>query len=46
VLTSHPGFGAALARIGIGRLPEETTPPVALATLALPALGVTGRGLT
>ena len=41
VLTSSPGLGAALARIGIGRLPEETTPPLALATLALPALGAT-----
>ena len=28
----------ALARIGIGRLPEETAPPVALAALELPAL--------
>jgi hypothetical protein len=27
-----------LQRIGIGRLPEETEPPVALMTLALPAL--------
>jgi membrane glycosyltransferase len=41
VLTSRPGFGAALTRIGIGRLPEETAPPPALATLALPALGAT-----
>jgi membrane glycosyltransferase len=41
VLTSRPDFGALLARIGIGRLPEETAPPPALATLALPALGTT-----
>ena len=33
-----PRLGTALARIGIGRLPEETAPPRALAALALPAL--------
>ena len=38
VITARPGVGRALARIGIGRLPEETEPPVALKTLALPAL--------
>jgi hypothetical protein len=27
-----------LARIGIGRLPEETAPPAALHALALPAI--------
>jgi membrane glycosyltransferase len=38
VVTARPAFGRALARIGIGRLPEETAPPQALAALALPAL--------
>jgi membrane glycosyltransferase len=38
VLTAIPWLGNALARIGVGRLPEETAPPVALAALALPAL--------
>jgi membrane glycosyltransferase len=38
VITAMPGVGRALTRIGIGRLPEETEPPVALRTLALPAL--------
>jgi membrane glycosyltransferase len=38
VITARPEVGRALARIGIGRLPEETEPPVALQTLALPAL--------
>jgi membrane glycosyltransferase len=30
VLTSWPGLGRALQRVGIGRLPEETAPPAAL----------------
>jgi membrane glycosyltransferase len=30
VVTSWPGVGLALQRIGIGRLPEETEPPAAL----------------
>ena len=30
VITSWPGTGRVLKRIGIGRLPEETAPPVAL----------------
>jgi membrane glycosyltransferase len=38
VITASPGVGRLLQRIGIGRLPEETEPPVALMTLALPAL--------
>ena len=42
VLISRPSLGTLLTRIGIGRLPEETAPPVALTTLALPALGATG----
>ena len=38
VITASPGVGRLLQQIGIGRLPEETEPPVALKTLALPAL--------
>ncbi len=38
VATSQPALGLALARIGIGRLPEETRPPEALTRLGLPAL--------
>jgi membrane glycosyltransferase len=38
VFTAVPTLGTTLARIGLGRLPEETAPPVALAALALPAL--------
>jgi membrane glycosyltransferase len=41
VLTARRPLGLALARIGIGRLPEETAPPVALAALALPAIAAT-----
>jgi membrane glycosyltransferase len=38
VFTAIPSLGTTLARIGLGRLPEETAPPVALAALSLPAL--------
>ncbi len=38
VITAMPRLGTTLARIGLGRLPEETAPPVALAALSLPAL--------
>jgi membrane glycosyltransferase len=38
VLTAIPSLGTTLARIGLGRLPEETAPPVALHALSLPAL--------
>ncbi len=38
VVTAVPWLGMTLARIGLGRLPEETAPPVALAALSLPAL--------
>jgi len=38
VVTALPGVGRVLTRIGLGRLPEETEPPIALKTLALPAL--------
>lgn len=38
VISSRPSLGLALARVGVGRLPEETDPPAALAHLHLPAL--------
>jgi len=38
VLTASPAIGRSCARIGIGRLPEETAPPAALDALALPAV--------
>jgi membrane glycosyltransferase len=38
VVTAMPKVGAALVRIGIGRLPEETVTPSSLQALALPAL--------
>lgn len=38
VVTSWPWLGRAFARIGIGRLPEETIPPEALKRLALKAI--------
>jgi membrane glycosyltransferase len=43
VTTAMPAAGIALARIGIGRLPEETAPPDALTALALPALAAGTR---
>jgi membrane glycosyltransferase len=38
VVTAWPSAGSFSARIGVGRLPEETAPPAALHALALPAL--------
>jgi membrane glycosyltransferase len=38
VLTALPAVGKVFARIGIGRLPEETAPLAALDALALPAI--------
>ena len=38
ILLFLPALGLACARLGIGRIPEETDPPVALAPLHLPAL--------
>jgi FkbM family methyltransferase len=38
VATSSAAFGTVLTRIGLGRLPEETTPPDAVRALGLPAL--------
>ena len=43
VITSMPAVGRVLLRLGIGRLPEETNPPPALRTLALPALEADGE---
>jgi membrane glycosyltransferase len=43
VVTAKPRLGALLTRIGIGRLPEETAPPVALTALALPAVAAATR---
>jgi membrane glycosyltransferase len=43
VVTAMPGVGQALARIGIGRLPEESAPPQALAALSLPAVAASAR---
>jgi membrane glycosyltransferase len=40
VITSKPKLGQAFTRVGIGRLPEETEPPVILKTLAVPAVVV------
>ena len=38
VITSLPALGMAFTRIGIGRLPEETEPPVILEKIELPAI--------
>jgi len=38
VITALPATGRLLTRLGIGRMPEETTPPTALRALALPAI--------
>ena len=43
VITAKPSVGLALARVGIGRLPEESAPPKALAALSLPALAASAR---
>jgi membrane glycosyltransferase len=43
VVTARRSVGIALTRIGIGRLPEETAPPVALTALALPAVTAAAR---
>ena len=45
VLTALPALGLACARFGIGRIPEETMPPAALAPLHLPALVAHGKSL-
>jgi len=38
VISSRPGVGRIMVRLGIGRLPEETDPPEPLKRLRLPAL--------
>jgi membrane glycosyltransferase len=38
VVTARPSVGRLFARVGIGRLPEETAPPPALDALGLPAI--------
>jgi membrane glycosyltransferase len=38
VITAWPAVGTTLARIGVGRLPEETAPLPALCALELPAI--------
>jgi membrane glycosyltransferase len=38
VVTAWPRVGTFCVRFGIGRLPEETAPPAALRSLALPAV--------
>src|SRR4029079_10235624 len=43
VFTARPGLGQWLSRIGVGRRPEETAPPVALTALALPAVNAAAR---
>jgi membrane glycosyltransferase len=40
VVTGLPSVGRALARGGIGRLPEEAAPPATLQALALPAIEI------
>lgn len=40
VATARPQLGRWMARVGIGRLPEETSPPEILKALRLPALDV------
>lgn len=42
-ITTWPVLGTLAARIGVGRLPEETTTPDDLQELALPAIGSDGR---
>jgi membrane glycosyltransferase len=37
-MTAWPWLGNFAARVGIGRLPEETTRPAVLVALALPAI--------
>jgi membrane glycosyltransferase len=43
VVTALPAVGRTFARLGIGRLPEETEPPSALSALALPAVELAAR---
>ncbi|MBV9394451.1 MAG: glucans biosynthesis glucosyltransferase MdoH [Methylobacteriaceae bacterium] len=43
VTTASPLLGVVLARIGIGRIPEEVDVPAALESLRLPAIEARGR---
>jgi membrane glycosyltransferase len=38
MITAWPALGSLSARVGLGRLPEEIAPPVALSALMLPAI--------
>jgi membrane glycosyltransferase len=40
VITALPALGRALIRLGLDRLPEETTPPAELRALRLPAIAM------
>jgi membrane glycosyltransferase len=40
VITAMPALGRALIRLGLDRLPEETTPPAELRALRLPAIAM------
>ena len=44
MVSSLPRVGTILTRFGIGRLPEETAPPIVLADLSLPALAARDHG--
>jgi membrane glycosyltransferase len=43
VATAAPSVGSLLARIGLGRIPEEIAPPAALAPLRLPVIEAARR---
>jgi membrane glycosyltransferase len=45
MVSALPGLGLAFARFGIGRIPEETVHPAALAPLHLPALVLHSKSL-
>ena len=45
MVTAWPALGGLAARIGIGRLPEETATPEDLLALALPAIESESRRL-
>jgi hypothetical protein len=41
-LSASPSVGRALLRVGLGRLPEETMPPLSLTQLVTPAAETSG----
>jgi membrane glycosyltransferase len=45
VLTADARIGRALTRIGMGRLPEETEPSAALASLQIPAVDIAQQAI-